>query len=115
MLGATELVAVLQVSMRRVEQSGPLLLCWPHLFFCQRYSWPSGLQAHTAGLHEFFIHQYLKVLLCRAALHPFITQSVLTQRSAPAQVQHLVVGLVGPRGLYIRLLLKTVQIPLDGI
>ena len=48
------------------------------------------LPAHT----QFFIHQYLQVLLRTAALHAFILQSALILGMALNQVQDLALGLV---------------------
>ncbi|KAF1651935.1 Nucleolar protein 14, partial [Eudyptes chrysocome] len=47
------------------------------------------LPAHT----QFFIHQYPRVLLCRAALKPLIAQPVFMFGIAPTQVQDLALGL----------------------
>jgi len=57
------------------------------------------LSAHV----QLFIHQYPQVLLCRAALNPFIRQPELI---ALTQVQDLALGLVEPDEL--------VQVPLEG-
>jgi len=45
---------------------------------------------HTLLAHvQLFVHQKLQVLLCRAALKAFFSQSVLRSEIAPPQVQHL--------------------------
>ena len=56
-------------------------------FFCK-----ITLLAHV----QLFIHQNPQVLLDRAALSVFFSQSVLMFRIAPAQVQHFTLGLVEP-------------------
>ncbi|KAK4823355.1 hypothetical protein QYF61_001703 [Mycteria americana] len=63
------------------------------------------LPAHV----QFFIHQYPQVPLWRAALNPFIPQPVLI----PAQ--DLALGLVEPHEVHTGPVLKSVQVPLDGI
>ncbi|KAK4806919.1 LOW QUALITY PROTEIN: hypothetical protein QYF61_012640 [Mycteria americana] len=68
------------------------------------------LPAHV----QIFIHQYPQVLLCRAALNPFIPQSVLILGIALTQVQDLVLGLVELHEVHMGPLLKPVKIPLDG-
>ena len=64
---------------------------------------------------ELVFHQYPQVLLCRDALNPFIPQPILTQGVAPACVQDLALGLVGPHEVHKCPLLELVQVPLDGI
>ncbi|KAK4820994.1 hypothetical protein QYF61_009460 [Mycteria americana] len=61
---------------------------------------------------QLFIHQYPQVLLCRAALNPFIPQPVLMVGIAPTQVQDPALGLVEPHEVHTGPLL---QVPLDGI
>ncbi|KAK4830856.1 hypothetical protein QYF61_013785 [Mycteria americana] len=71
---------------------------------------------HTLSAHiQLFIHQYPQVLLCRAALNPFIPQPVLIPGIAPTQVQDLALGLVEPHEVHTGPLLQLVQVPLDGI
>jgi len=43
-----------------------------------------------------FIHQNPQVLLCRAALNEFFSQTVLISRIASTQVQHFAFGFVKP-------------------
>ncbi|KAK4831119.1 LOW QUALITY PROTEIN: hypothetical protein QYF61_015422 [Mycteria americana] len=62
---------------------------------------------------QLFIHQYTHVLLCRAAVDPFITQP--KPRIALTQVQDLALGLVEPHEVYRSPVLELVQVPLDGI
>ncbi|KAK4815543.1 hypothetical protein QYF61_003235 [Mycteria americana] len=64
---------------------------------------------------QLFTHQYPQVLLCRAALNPFIPQPVLILGVAPTQVQDLALGLVEPPEVHMDPLLELVQVPLDGI
>jgi len=54
------------------------------------------LSAHV----QLFIHQYPQVLL-RAALNPFIPQSVLILEITPTQVQDLSLGLAEPHEIHI--------------
>ena len=57
----------------------------------QSASWAAGtLLAHV----QLFIHQDLQVLLCRAALSEFFSQSVLISEIASSQVQHIALGLI---------------------
>lgn len=42
---------------------------------------------------QFFIHQYLRVLLCRAAVNPLITQPVSMFGISPSRMQALALGL----------------------
>ena len=58
-----------------------------HLLSCK-----CTLLAHV----ELFVHQNPQVLLCRAALNVFSTQSVHISGIAPAQVQQLAVRLIEP-------------------
>ncbi|KAK4818354.1 hypothetical protein QYF61_011451 [Mycteria americana] len=68
------------------------------------YSWLSGCE-RTLSVHvQLFIHQHPQVLLCRAALNPFIPKPVLILRVTPTQVQDLALGVVEPH-----------EVPLDGI
>ncbi|KAK4816649.1 hypothetical protein QYF61_019626 [Mycteria americana] len=69
------------------------------------------LPAHV----QLFIHQYPQVLLCRAALNPFIPQPVLIPGVAPTQVQDLALDLVEPHEVHTGPLLQLVQVPLDGM
>ncbi|KAK4822534.1 hypothetical protein QYF61_015540 [Mycteria americana] len=64
---------------------------------------------------QLFIHQYPQVLLCRAALNPFIPQPVLTRGVPPTHVQDPALGLVEPHEVHTGPLLELVQVPLDGI
>ncbi|KAK4821329.1 hypothetical protein QYF61_018234 [Mycteria americana] len=65
---------------------------------------------HTLVAHvQLFIHQYSQVLLCRAALNPFIPQPVLVLGVAPTQVQDLALGLVKLHEVDMGPLLKPVQ------
>jgi len=61
------------------------------------------------------MHQYRQVLLGRAALNPFIPQSVLIPGVAPTQVQDPAHGLVEPHEVHTGPLPELVQVPLDGI
>ena len=69
------------------------------------------LPAHV----QLFIHQYLQVLLRRAALNLFIPQPVLILGVASTQVQDLALGLVEPHEVHTGPLLKLIQVPVDGI
>jgi len=65
---------------------------------------------HTLLGHvQLFIPQHPQVLLCRAALHPFIPQHVLIVGIAPTQVQDLALGLVEPPEVLMGPLLQLVQ------
>ncbi|KAK4832883.1 hypothetical protein QYF61_026433 [Mycteria americana] len=71
---------------------------------------------YTLSAHvQLFIHQYPQVLLCRAALNPFIPQPVLILGVAVTHVQDLALGLVEPHEVHMGPLLKLVQVLLDGI
>ncbi|KAK4826814.1 hypothetical protein QYF61_011622, partial [Mycteria americana] len=66
------------------------------------------LSAHV----QLFMHQYPQVLLLRAALHPFIPQSVWILGIAPTQAQDLALGLLelhevhlGPQNIWSQLAL----------
>ena len=65
-------------------------------------------------MSNFFIHQYPQVLLCRAVLKPFISQSVLILEVAPTHVHDLALGLVEPHEVHMDPLLELVQMPLNG-
>jgi len=64
---------------------------------------------------DFFIHQYLQVLLCMAVLNSPITQPVFALGNASAQVQDFVFGLVEPHVFYMGLPLMPAMVPLNGI
>jgi len=64
---------------------------------------------------QLLIYQYLQVLLGRAALNPFIPQSVLRLEIASVQVQDLALGLVEPHEVHTRPVLQLVQVPLNGV
>ena len=68
------------------------------------------LSAHA----QLFIQQYPRVLLCRAALNPFIPQPVMIPGVALTQVQDLALGLVEPPEVHMGPLLQLVPVPLDG-
>ena len=71
---------------------------------------------HILSAHvQFFIHQYPQVLLCRAALNPFITQPVLMLGVALTMVQDLALSLVELREIYTGPLLEPFKVLLDGI
>ncbi|KAK4815471.1 hypothetical protein QYF61_002930 [Mycteria americana] len=71
---------------------------------------------HTLLAHvQFFIHHYPQVLLRRAALNPFVPQSVLIQGIALTHVQDVALGLVELHEVCTGPLLKPVKVPLDGI
>ncbi|KAK4831745.1 hypothetical protein QYF61_018943 [Mycteria americana] len=71
---------------------------------------------HTLLAHvQLFIHQYPQVLLCRAALNPFIPQPVLIPGVALTQVQDPALGLVESHEVHAGPILQLVQVPLDGI
>ncbi|KAK4825966.1 hypothetical protein QYF61_003535 [Mycteria americana] len=71
---------------------------------------------HTLPVHvQLFIHQYPRVFLSRAALHPFIPQPVLIPGVAPTQVQDPALGLVEPHQVHMGPLLQLVHVPLDDI
>ncbi|KAK4815575.1 LOW QUALITY PROTEIN: hypothetical protein QYF61_004092 [Mycteria americana] len=116
-LRAPELDAVLQVRSHQSGVEGQNHLPRPagHASFdaardtvgllgCER-----TLSAHV----QLFIHQYLQVLFCRAALDHIIPQSVLKLRIAPTQDPAL--GLVEPHELHTGPLLQLVQVPLNAI
>jgi len=69
------------------------------------------LPAHV----QFSIHQYPQVLLLRAALNPFVSQSILILKTALTQVQDLAHGLVEPYEFHTGPLLELVRVPLDSI
>ncbi|KAK4806889.1 hypothetical protein QYF61_012610 [Mycteria americana] len=60
---------------------------------------------------QLFIYLYIP----KAALNPFIPQSVLILGIASTQVQDLALGLVEPHEVHMGPLLGLVQVPLDGI
>lgn len=49
---------------------------------------------HLMACVKLLIHQVLQVLLCRATLMEFISQSVYTPSIAPTQIHHPTLGLV---------------------
>jgi len=99
----------------RVPESPPLT-CWPRCWGCSpEYDWPSRLQAHIVDLCPAFRPSVPQVLLRRAALNPFIPQSVLILRTAPTQVQDLALGLVEPHEVHMGPPLRLVQVSLDDI
>ncbi|RMC07383.1 hypothetical protein DUI87_16848 [Hirundo rustica rustica] len=73
-----------------------------------------AMSTHLAHVQPFIGHNP-QVLLLRAALSEFITQSVLLSGIFPPQVQDLALGLVELHEVPMGSLLKFVQVPLDGI
>lgn len=61
------------------------------------------------------MHQHPQVLLCRAALNPFITQSVSMFRIALTQMQDLSFGLDELHEVHVVSFLKPLKVPQDGI
>ncbi|KAK4816374.1 hypothetical protein QYF61_016278 [Mycteria americana] len=118
-LRAPELDAVLQVGSHQSRGEGQNHLPRPagHASFDAAQDTVGFLGCERTLLARIqpFIHQYPQVLLCRAALNPFIPQPVLIQGVAPAQVQDLALGLVEPPEVHMGPLLELVQVPLDGI
>jgi len=57
---------------------------------------------------QLFIHQYPQVLLSRAALNPFIPQSLLIAGFAPIEMQDAALGLVEPHEVHMGPLLQLV-------
>ncbi|KAK4806146.1 hypothetical protein QYF61_001069 [Mycteria americana] len=118
-LGTPELDAVLQVGSheRGVEGENRLPRPAGHASFdaAQDTIGFLGCECTLPAHVQFFIHQYPQVLLCRAALNAFITQSVLILGTAPTQVQDLALGLVELHEVRTGLLLQPVKVPLDGI
>ncbi|KAK4819180.1 hypothetical protein QYF61_025995 [Mycteria americana] len=105
-LRTPDLDAVLQGGLSRAEQRGRILsldLLATLLWMQPRIRLP------------FWAASYPQVLLRRAALNPFIPQSVLILGIALAQVQDLALGLVEPHEVHTGPLLKPVQVPQDGI
>ncbi|KAK4824113.1 hypothetical protein QYF61_010736 [Mycteria americana] len=93
MLGAPELDAVLQVGSHQSGVEGqnhlPQRAGRASFDAAQDTVGPLGCE-HTLPAHvQLFIHQYPQVLLCRAALNPFIPQPVLILGVALSQVQDL--------------------------
>ncbi|KAK4806804.1 hypothetical protein QYF61_005600 [Mycteria americana] len=89
-------------------------LCWRPQSWMQysspRHDWLSGLQVHIASSCSIFHPPvYPQVLLCRAALNPFISQSVLIVMVALTQVQDLALGLVELHEVHMGPLLKPVK------
>jgi len=71
---------------------------------------------HTLLAHvQLFIHRYPQVLLLRAALSPFIPQSVLMLRIALSQEQGLALCLVESHEVCKGPFLQPVKVSLDGI
>ena len=98
----------------RAEGSVPSLSPLPPLCWCSPgCCWPPRLQAHTAGSCAAFCPPGPQVLLCRAAISEFFSQSVLVAGIAPTQ--QLALGLVEPHEVDVHPLLQAVQVPLDGI
>jgi len=64
---------------------------------------------------QLFIHQYLQVLLGRAALKLFIPQPLLIVGVVLTQVQDLALGLIEPHEVHTGPLLELVQVPLDDL
>ena len=64
---------------------------------------------------ELFIHQHSQVLLLKAALNPFIMQSLLIFEIALNQVQDLALGFVEFQKAHTIPHLKPIKVPLDGI
>ena len=69
------------------------------------------LQAHA----ELLINQHLQVLLLRAVLIPFFTQTAFLLGISLARMQDLALGLVEPQDVHTGPPLRPVQVPLDGI
>ncbi|PKU42047.1 hypothetical protein llap_7647 [Limosa lapponica baueri] len=61
------------------------------------------------------INQHLQVLLLRAPLNPFSAQPVFVLEIAPTHMQDLALGLAELHEVHMGLLLKPVEVPLDGI
>jgi len=74
-----------------------------------------AVSAHCQLMSNFSVHQYSQVLLHRATLNPFISQSVLLLGIVPTQVQDLALGLVELCEVCTGPLLKPVKVPLGGI
>ncbi|KAK4829697.1 hypothetical protein QYF61_006072 [Mycteria americana] len=74
-----------------------------------------GCECSLVAHGQLFIHQYPHILLCTAALNPFIPQPVLIPGVALTQVQGLALGLVEPHEVHMDPLLKLVKAPLDGL
>ncbi|KAJ7411316.1 hypothetical protein WISP_103196 [Willisornis vidua] len=64
---------------------------------------------------QLFIHENVQVLLSRAALNEFLSQSVLVPGIALTQLQHLALELVELDEVFVGSVLKFIQVPLDGI
>ncbi|KAK4821583.1 hypothetical protein QYF61_024442 [Mycteria americana] len=118
-LRAPELDAVLQVRSHqsRAEGQNPLPRPAGHAAFdaAQDMVCFLGCKCTLLAHVQLFIHQYPQVLLCRAALNPFIPQPVLILGVAPIQVQDPALGLVEPLEFHTGPLLQLVQVPLDDI
>ncbi|KAK4810201.1 hypothetical protein QYF61_011795 [Mycteria americana] len=118
-LRAPELDTVLQVGSHqsRVEGQNHLLQPAGHAAFdaAQDMVGFLGCECTLLAHVQLFIHQYPQVLLCRAALNPFIPQPLLIPGLAPTKLQDLALGLVEPHEVHTGPLLKIVQVPLDGI
>ncbi|PKU43223.1 hypothetical protein llap_6461 [Limosa lapponica baueri] len=69
------------------------------------------LLAHT----QLFIYRYSQILLLRAALNVFIPQPVLIPGLSLTQVQDPPLCLIDLHKVHMGPLLKSVQVPLDGI
>ncbi|KAK4816734.1 hypothetical protein QYF61_022286 [Mycteria americana] len=118
-LRGPELDAVLQVRshQRRVEGQNhlPRPAGCPSLDAAQDTVGFLGCERTLPAHVQLFIHQYPQILLHRAALNPFIPQSVLILGVALTQVQDLTLGLVEPHEVHMGPLLNPVKIPLNGI
>lgn len=115
----------------RIIKLVPNLMC--HIFWktCKIKPQPSGMVnmlgfmqprfwfafwAASPNWHlmsNFFIHQCSKILLCRAALNPFIT-SLCWYWNVQTQVQDLVLGLVEYHEDHTGWLFKPAKVPLTG-
>ncbi|KAK4816418.1 hypothetical protein QYF61_016854 [Mycteria americana] len=118
-LRAPELDAVLQVGSHQSAAEGQNHLPRPagYISFdaAQDMAGFLGCERTLLARVQLFTHQYPQVLLCRAALNPFIPQPVLILGVALTQVQDLALGLVEPHEVHVGRLLELVQVPLDGI
>ncbi|KAK4818827.1 hypothetical protein QYF61_019864 [Mycteria americana] len=119
MLGAPELKAVLQVGSHESGAEGENHLPRPadHASFdaAQDTVGFLGCERTLLGLVELLINQHPQVLLLRAALNPFSTQTVFVLGIAPTRVQDLALGLVECHEVRMGPPLKPVKVPLDGM
>jgi len=74
-----------------------------------------GFERTLPGHVQLFFDKYSKVLLVRAALKPFSTQTVFVPAIGLTQVQDLALGLVEVYEVHTGPSLKPVKVALDGI